>query len=90
LPGEWAAELAEYANTIYQYNADFRRLMRKPGDRGWSWLWAFMRYWMCSLLDSRRPEFGGRLPSSYANGADLPPAADDGGLVAPARRAGIR
>ena len=72
LPGEWAAELAEYANTIYQYNAQFRRMIRRPGNRRWDLLWAFTRHWMCGLLDSRRPELGARLPDSYAYGRDLP------------------
>ena len=72
-PGEWVTELAERANVVYQHNARFRRLLRKRGNAGRDWLWAFMRHWLCALLDGRRPDLSQRLPRSYAVGRDLPP-----------------
>ena len=68
-PRAWVAELAEHANVVYQHNARFRRLLRKRGN---IWLMAFMRHWLCGLLDSRRPDLCQRLPGSYAVGQDLP------------------
>ena len=68
-PRAWVAELAEHANVVYQHNARFRRLLRKRGN---IWLVAFMRHWLCGLLDSRRPDLCQRLPGSYAVGQDLP------------------
>jgi hypothetical protein len=73
-PREWVGELAERANVVYQHNARFRRLLRKPGDAGNDWLAAFMRHWLCGLLASRRPDLRQRLPGSYAVGRDLPSA----------------
>jgi len=72
-PRAWVAELAERANVVYQHNARFRRLLRKPGDAGSDWLAAFMRHWLCGLLASRRPDLDQRLPGSYATGQNLPP-----------------
>ena len=74
-PCAWVAELAECANVVYQHNAGFRRLLRRRGNAGREWLWAFMRHWLCSLLASRRPDLHRRLPASYAVGRDLPPPA---------------
>ena len=74
LPRQWMLELAERANVIYQHNARFRRLLRKPGDAGLGWLTAFTRHWLCALLASRRPDLCQRLPGSYAAGQDLSPA----------------
>ena len=68
-PRAWVAELAEHANAVYQHNARFRRLL---GKRGNILLVAFMRHWLCGLLDSRRPDLCQRLPNSYAVGEDLP------------------
>jgi hypothetical protein len=72
-PRPWVAELAERAGVIYQHNARFRQLLRKPGNAGRDWLLAFMRHWLCGLLASRRPDLCRRLPGSYAAGQDLPP-----------------
>jgi hypothetical protein len=71
-PGEWAAELAEHANVVFQHNAGFRRLLRRRGNAGRDWLRAFMRHWLCALLASRRLDLYGRLPAPYAAGGDLP------------------
>jgi hypothetical protein len=71
-PRAWLTELAESANVVYQHNAGFHRLMRRPGNAGRDWLIAFMRHWLCALLASRRPDFCRRLPGSYAVGRDLP------------------
>ena len=73
-PHEWVAELAERANVVYQHNARFRQLLRKPGNAGNKWLAAFMRHWLSALLASRRPDLHQRLPGSYAAGQDLPSA----------------
>jgi hypothetical protein len=72
-PPEWAGELAERANVVYQHNARFRQLLRRHGDAGRDWLIAFMRHWLYALLDSRRPDLCHRLPRSYAVGRELPP-----------------
>jgi hypothetical protein len=72
-PRPWVAELAERAGVIYQHNARFRQLLRKPGNAGRDWLLAFMRHWLCGVLASRRPDLCRRLPGSYAAGQDLPP-----------------
>src|ERR1039458_9914933 len=68
-PRAWGAELVEHANVVYQHNPRFRRRLLKRGGAG---LTAFMRHWMCGLLDSRRPDLCQRLPNSYAVGEDLP------------------
>lgn len=70
LPREWALELAERANVVYQHNAKFRRLLNRRGDAGKEWLAAFMRHWLCALLASRRPDLCRRLPESYAVGRE--------------------
>ena len=54
-PRGWATELAERANVVYQHNARFRRLLRKPGNAGRDWLYIFMRHWLSALLASRSP-----------------------------------
>ncbi len=72
-PRAWMAELAESANVVYQHNAGFRQLLRRRGNAGRDWLWAFMRHWLCGLLASRRPDLCRRLPAPYAVGRDLPP-----------------
>lgn len=72
-PRQWAAELTERANVIYQYHAGFHRLMRKRGNAGRDGLWAFIRHWLWALLASRRPDLCQRPPRSYAVGEALPP-----------------
>jgi hypothetical protein len=72
LPGEWAAELAERADVVYQHNPLFRRRLGAAGVIGRHRLRAFMRHWLFALLQSRRPDLATRLPSSYASGRDLP------------------
>jgi len=71
-PRQWAAELADRADLIYQLNARFRQSMRSRGNRGRDLLWAFTRHWLCALLASRRPDLYERLPRGYASGQDLP------------------
>lgn len=73
LPRDWALELAERANVIYQHNGPFRRRLRAAGNAGRDLLWSFTRHWLCALLASRRPDLAARLPSSYAAGQNLPP-----------------
>jgi hypothetical protein len=73
-PRGWVAELAERADVVYQHNARFRRLLRKPGNAANDWLAAFMRHWLYALLAGRRPDLCQRLPGAYAVGQDLPPA----------------
>jgi hypothetical protein len=71
IPQPWRDELADYGEPIYQHNARFARSLRR--GTGWGYLRAFMRHWVCAMLDSRRPDLAARLPSSYAIGHDLPP-----------------
>jgi hypothetical protein len=50
LPRVWIDVLAGRAGEIYAHNARFRRLLRRKGDAGRDWLWAFMRHWMLALV----------------------------------------
>jgi hypothetical protein len=70
LPREWIAELAEHAEVVYQHNARFRQLLRRPAT-GRDWLLSFTRHWLCAILASRHPDLLSRLPPSYAIGRDL-------------------
>ena len=84
IPQRWLEELAEHGETIYQHNAQFARSLRRSSGR--ERLWAFTRHWLSALLDSRRPDLAARLPSSYANGQDLPPRQHPAPPPAPRRK----
>jgi hypothetical protein len=73
LPRRWRSELIARANTVYARNARFRRTLRRDGDAGRDWLWAFMRHWLTALIRRHRPHLHARLPQSYNNGDALPP-----------------
>ena len=76
LPRRWIAELTARANTVYSRNGQFRRLLRRRGDEGRDWLWAFTRHWLAALLWKHRRELYARLPETYSVGHPLPAEAD--------------
>jgi hypothetical protein len=71
LPASWVGQLTERANAIYACNPRFRSLIRRSGDAGRDWLWAFTRHWMAGLLSKHRRELYSRLPNSYSVGREL-------------------
>ena len=84
LPVAWRRRLAVRANLTYRRNEKFRKLLRKDGDRGRDWLWAFSRHWLAALLHKHRPELYARLPARYSFGADLPARSSRCGHADPA------
>jgi len=74
LPRSWIARLVVKAETVYANNTHFRALLRRPGDIGRDWLWAFSRHWLAALLKRHRPALYARLPGDYSRGHPLPPA----------------
>src|SRR6266496_480235 len=72
LPAAWVGQLIERANTIYACNPRFRSLLRRKGNAGRDWLWAFTRHWLAGLLSKHRQDLYSRLPSSYSVGRQLP------------------
>ena len=72
LPGDWVAELADRAEAVYAANPRFRRLLRRRGNAGRDWLWAFARHWLAARIHQHRPDLHARLPSSYNIGHPLP------------------
>ncbi len=72
LPRRWIAQLTAHANTVYGGNECFRRRLRRQGDVGRDWLWAFMRHWLAALIRKHRPRQHGRLPAAYNVGQPLP------------------
>ncbi|MBI4662937.1 MAG: hypothetical protein HY735_29360 [Verrucomicrobia bacterium] len=72
LPRRWRRELIEQANTVYASNARFRRTLRRNGDAGRDWLWAFMRHWLSALIRRHRPQVHPLLPQAYNLGHPLP------------------
>jgi hypothetical protein len=71
LPASSVGQLTERANAIYACNPRFRSLIRRSGDAGRDWLWAFTRHWMAGLLSKHRRELYSRLPNSYSVGREL-------------------
>jgi len=67
-----ADALAGRAESLYQYNADWRKKMRAKGNVGRDTLYAFMRHWLAAKLQKLRPALYRRLPASFANGEPLP------------------
>ncbi len=51
LPASWQGQLVTRANVIYQRNARFRALIRRDGEAGRDWLWAFMRHSLVGGVD---------------------------------------
>ena len=76
LPRSWIRQLVARADTVYAYNAHFRRLLRGQGNRGLDWLWAFNRHWLADLLWRHRYHLYTRLPSSFSAGHPLPKRSD--------------
>lgn len=72
LPRPWARRLAVRAQLVYQRNAQFRELLRRDGDAGRDWLWAFTRHWLAALIAKQLPELHARLPGDYHTGRELP------------------
>ena len=71
LPRAWVRRLAIRANLVYQRNAQFRALIRKNGDAGRDWLWAFTRHWLAAMVREHRNDLHSRLPAEYAVGRAL-------------------
>ena len=71
LPRAWMRRLAVRANLTYQRNEQFRKLLRKNGDAGRDWLWAFTRHWLAALIRKHQPELHARLPGDYNVGGAL-------------------
>src|SRR5690349_3586813 len=71
LPAAWIGHLTERANAIYGCNPRFRSLVRRKGNAGRDWLWAFTRHWIAGLLSKHRRELYSRLPDSYSVGREL-------------------
>jgi hypothetical protein len=72
LPQAWVRRITIRANLVYQRNARFRALLRKNGDAGRDWLWAFTRHWLAALLRKHQPALHAQLPESYNVGEELP------------------
>lgn len=72
LPRAWVRRLALRANLVYQRNARFRALIRKNGDAGRDWLWAFTRHWLAPMIWKQHSDLHSRLPAEYAIGRALP------------------
>lgn len=72
LPRAWIRRLAVRANTTYTRNEPFRRMIRRSGDAGRDWLWAFTRHWLAAMIWKQRRHLHARLPASYNTGANLP------------------
>ena len=71
LPASWQGQLVTRANVIYQRNARFRALIRRDGEAGRDWLWAFMRHWLAALIRQHSPALYDQLPREYSVGKDL-------------------
>jgi hypothetical protein len=72
LPRAWVRRLAIRANMVYQRNAQFRVLLRKDGEAGRDWLWAFTRHWLAALIAKHHPDLHAQLPGDYNTGRELP------------------
>jgi len=72
LPPEWTNRLAARANLAYTRSAQFRRMIRRGGDSGRDWLWAFTRHWLAAMIRRRSQRLYARLPAAYSTGASLP------------------
>jgi hypothetical protein len=72
LPRTWVRRLVIRANLVYQRNRQFRELLRKDGDAGRDWLWAFTRHWLAAMIWRHRSDLHSRLPAEYAVGQALP------------------
>jgi hypothetical protein len=71
LPANWKGQLTTRANVIYQRNARFRALIRRDGEAGRDWLWAFMRHWLAALIRQHSPGLYDQLPREYSVGKAL-------------------
>ncbi|HLX60672.1 MAG TPA: hypothetical protein VKX17_05265 [Planctomycetota bacterium] len=71
LPDEWTRSLARRAAACYQRNPRFRYWLRRPGNAGREWLYAFMRHWLSALILRNRPHLYRALPFDYCVGAPL-------------------
>jgi hypothetical protein len=72
LPRQWIDELCGHAETIYPRNPQFRRGVRRAGNRGRDYLWAFTRHWLAARVREWNSNLFSRLPNSYAIGNELP------------------
>lgn len=71
LPRAWVRRLVVRAQLVYNRNAQFRKLLRKDGDAGRDWLWAFTRHWLAAMIWQQRRDLHSRLPAEYAVGLAL-------------------
>ena len=72
LPPAWIQRLEVRANVTFTRNARFRQTIRRGGDAGRDWLWAFMRHWLAAMIRRRDPRLYARLPAEYSAGRELP------------------
>jgi hypothetical protein len=72
LPRPWINRLAARANAVYARNPRFQKMIRRNGNAGRDWLWAFARHWLAALIQKHRPALHTRLPQSYNVGVDFP------------------
>ncbi len=63
LPREWIRRLAVRANVAYTRNTHFHRTLRRQGNAGRDWLWAFSRHWLAALSRTRCSRRRGRITS---------------------------
>src|SRR5579859_380365 len=63
--------LAEFAETVYANNDNFRRLLRSRSNRGRDSLYAFMRHWLTAWVGENRPTQLSRIPRHYYVGGEL-------------------
>ena len=72
LPRSWISLLTRRANAIYAHNPRFRQTIRRKGNAGRDYLWAFTRHWLAGLLYHRCYDLYTRLPRGYTAGQPPP------------------
>ncbi len=55
LPRPWVNRLAARARAVYARNPRFQKIIRRNGNAGRDWLWAFTRHWLAALIQSTAP-----------------------------------
>ncbi len=64
--------LVERAEGCYRLNEHVRRCIRRKGNKGRDYLFAFMRHWLAGWVLDNRPLLFPKIPSEYCNGDNLP------------------
>lgn len=67
-PAKFAPMLAKRAQTIYDCNTAFRAGVRRSGERGRDYLYAFMRHWISSEVRKSLPELWPKITTRFACG----------------------